>query len=117
MSMVARQIQHQQQTDVKTRKVVERRRTKITLGEKIIASAMAVIAFALIGLMLHNYASIYSLNKDVHQLQGTIAEQSQVNEGLSLQVVELSAPDRILDIATGELGMSLDDNKVKVVQN
>ncbi|KMJ55442.1 cell division protein FtsL [Alkalihalophilus lindianensis] len=117
MSMVARQIQHQQQTEVKTKKVVRRHRSRITLGEKIIGLTMTVVAFAMIGLMLHNYASIYTLNKDVHQLQGTISQQSQVNEGLSLQVVELSAPDRILDIATGELGMSLDDNKVKVVQN
>ncbi|WP_100373299.1 cell division protein FtsL [Bacillus sp. FJAT-45037] len=117
MSMVARQIKRQEQTEVKTRKVIKHRRAGITLGEKVLGLMMVVAAFAIVSFMLHNYATIYSLNKDVHVLEGSINNQTQVNEGLSLQVIELSAPDRILDIATGELGMSLDDQKVKVVQN
>ncbi|WP_088104997.1 cell division protein FtsL [Halalkalibacter urbisdiaboli] len=119
MSMVARQIQHQQQEETKIKKRIRIRpeRARVTKGEKAIVGAIALTLFLLIGFIIHNYATIYELNRDVYRLETSINEQSQVNEGLSLQVVELSAPDRILQIATERLNMSLNDHQVKVVKN
>lgn len=77
---------------------------------------MAII-LAFVGFIIANQAKIYSLDRDIYNLERQIAAQNQVNEALELQVIELSTPDRILKIATEQLGMTLDDNNVKVVQN
>lgn len=117
MSMVARKVQIEEQEQVQTKKRIKRIKTKVTLGEKFIVAAMIAAAFAILSVVIFNYASIYSTNKEIYQLEATIGQQIQKNEGLTLQVVELSAPDRILNLAYEELGMDLDDDKVKVVQN
>ncbi|WP_216830879.1 cell division protein FtsL [Alkalihalobacterium elongatum] len=122
MSNLARQYQqqpkeinHQQQQPKKAPKT--QRKFSVTKGEKGLV-LLAVVAFSVaITFIIANYASAYSLNRDIHNLQRDIQQQSQVNDGLQLQVIELSAPDRILHIATEKLGMSLNDNKVKVIQN
>ncbi|MCD8509658.1 MAG: septum formation initiator family protein [Bacillus sp. (in: Bacteria)] len=63
-------------------------------------------------LVLSNYASIYIANHEIQQTERAIQEQVKVNEGLSLQVMELSDPDRILSMAK-EMGMILDENNVR----
>ncbi|WP_237563661.1 cell division protein FtsL [Halalkalibacter okhensis] len=115
--MVARKIQEQHQPQVQTKKRIRQVRNPITTGEKAIVGFVALVTFIVLGFMVNNFASLYTMNQEVYRLEQTISQQQQVNEGLSLQVVELSAPDRILHIASEQLGMSLDDNKVKVVQN
>lgn len=117
--MVARKIQEQEQKQVQQqpKKRIRTVRNPITLGEKLIGSVVILSTFIVLCLVVNNYATLYSMNREVSQLEASVQQQVQVNEGLHLQVVELSAPDRILHIATEKLGMSLDDNKVKVVQN
>ncbi|ARK31100.1 cell division protein FtsL [Halalkalibacter krulwichiae] len=119
MSMVARKIQVQEQTQVQQKSVkrIRQVRNSVTLGERLIIGFVMIATLLVLAATVNNYASIYSVNREVSSLESAVAQQSQVNEGLSLQVVELSAPDRILHIATEQLGMSLDDNKVKIVQN
>jgi cell division protein FtsL len=68
-------------------------------------------------LIISTYAAIYITNNEVHALERTIKNQTTNNEALQLQVTELSAPDRILKIATEKLGMTLNDKNVKVVKN
>ncbi|WP_078430653.1 cell division protein FtsL [Alkalihalobacterium alkalinitrilicum] len=121
MSNLARQyqqhpqkVQDQQQKQLKAPK---QRKFSVTKGEKGLV-LLAVVAFSVaVTFIIANYASVYSVNRDIHNLQRDIQQQTQVNDGLQLQVIELSAPDRILHIATEQLGMSLDDNKVRVIQN
>lgn len=116
MSNLARQLEQQQQ-EIKKKKRILHKKATITKGEKIL-SGLLVCAVAAVGVvMVSNYAALYSVNKDIHVLQNSINDQMEVNDGLQLQVIELSAPDRILKIAQEELGMVLDDNKVKVIQN
>ncbi len=117
MSMVARKIQEQEQKQIQTTKRIRKIRSRVTFGEKAIVAMMAIVTLMVLSVIVHNYVSIYSTNQEVFQLEAAIGQQTQLNEGLSLQVVELSAPDRILSLASEELGMTLDDNKVKVVQN
>ncbi|WP_062048548.1 cell division protein FtsL [Bacillus sp. JCM 19034] len=116
MSMVARQVQHQEQTQVKTHKSIKRTRTSVTLGEKLIMAIVALIMFVILSVIVHNFATLYTVNRDVYQLERDIVMQQEINNGLHLQVLELSEPERILSIAK-ELGMVLDDDKIKVVQN
>ncbi|BAB06293.1 cell division protein FtsL [Halalkalibacterium halodurans] len=93
-----------------------RQRGKITKGEKMLLGMLTVAFLLFIGFSVHNYATMYSVNREIHELEQTVAAQEQINDGLSLQVVELSSPERILKIAKS-LGMKLEDENVKVVQN
>ncbi|WP_227935984.1 cell division protein FtsL [Alkalihalobacillus deserti] len=117
--MLAQRIQEQEQRQVQQQpqKRIRQVRNPITLGEKLIGAMIVFVTFIVLCLIVNNYATLYSINREVSQLEAAVHQQTQVNEGLSLQVVELSAPDRILHIASEKLGMSLDDNKVKIVQN
>ncbi|WP_235715243.1 cell division protein FtsL [Halalkalibacter wakoensis] len=115
--MVARKIQEQQQPQTHTRTRVRHVRNPITRGEKTIVALIAIVTFIILAVIVNNFASLYTMNQELYRLEQSISKQQQVNEGLTLQVIELSAPDRILHIASEQLGMSLDDNKVKVVQN
>lgn len=90
---------------------------KITSGERVLYFFTIIGVVFATYLIISTYASIYIINKDIHNLELSIKQQSASNEALELQVTELSAPDRILKIATENLGMTLDDKKVKVVQN
>ncbi|MDQ0206451.1 cell division protein FtsL [Alkalicoccobacillus murimartini] len=114
--MLARQVQpnHQPQSAPQTQKVIRTSRARITLGEKMIALCIAMVMLVLSGLVVHNYVSIYSLNKENHQMQSSITTQTQVNEGLNLQVVEASDPDRLFSIAK-ENGFELNAENVEVV--
>ncbi|MCR6095938.1 cell division protein FtsL [Salipaludibacillus agaradhaerens] len=101
-----------------TKKVRERVfKGGITKGEKVIY-AMALIAVVWVTYaIVSNYATMYSLNHEMQQVESQLNNQENVNSGLTLQVKELSDPERILDIAQNELGMKLNDESVKVIHS
>ncbi|OIJ17739.1 cell division protein FtsL [Anaerobacillus alkalidiazotrophicus] len=94
-----------------------KRKLRITSGEKFLYFSTVVGLVFASYLVISTFASIYIVNSEIHTLERSISAQATNNEALQLQVTELSAPDRILYIATNELGMSLNDKNVKVVQN
>ncbi|WP_096435511.1 cell division protein FtsL [Alteribacter populi] len=120
MSLADKQVQHQQhsmpQHETKT---LKQRVFKggLTKGERIIYPLALLGVIVVAYMMVSNYASIYIANHHIQQTEQVIAEQTTVNDGLTLQVKELSDPDRILQIAQNELGMELDDQNVRVIQN
>ncbi|OIJ09802.1 cell division protein FtsL [Anaerobacillus arseniciselenatis] len=122
MSNLARQLErkriadHTQEQRTKTVRESSGRR-RITIGERLLYFATILGLVFATYFIISTYASIYIVNKEIHTLERTIATQTTENEALNLQVTELSAPDRILKIAKDELGMELNDNNVKVVQN
>ena len=88
----------------------------ISKGEKLIyVVAAAALVFTLY-FLLSNYASIYMTNHEIIQTETVIQEQGSVNEGLSLQVMELSDPERILSKAK-DMGMILNEDNVKFTHN
>lgn len=108
------QVEHQQ---LEQSVMISKRRKKFSKGEKGLSILFLVVILAFVGMIIANQARIYSMDRDIYKLERQIEAQAEVNQALQLQVIELSAPDRILHIATEQLGMTLDDNKVKVVQN
>lgn len=87
----------------------------VTRGERLIYSLAIPIIMAIGFMVISNYASIYSLNADQQSTQTSIVQQESLNDGLNLQVKELSDPDRILSIAQTDLGMTLNDEQVRVL--
>ncbi|GAF63967.1 putative cell division protein FtsL [Bacillus sp. TS-2] len=116
MSMIARQIQHQEQLEPKRKKKIVRRvRHKLTLGEKSIIGILILSLFVVGAIIVNNYVEMYRMNQDIYQLEQVVAEQSEINGGLYLQVLELSNPDRILQLAK-ESGMGLNEENVNPIQ-
>ncbi|RXI98109.1 cell division protein FtsL [Anaerobacillus alkaliphilus] len=118
MSNLARQFETKQNHTISTNvQNKPLRKNRITSGEKFLYfTTIFGIVFATY-LVISTYASIYITNSEIHSLERSINEQITNNEALQLQVTELSAPDRILQIAKDQLGMTLNDKNVKVVQN
>ena len=66
--------------------------------------------------IISNQASIYEVNKEIQDTKVTIQEQEKSNSDLTIQVNELSQYERIRDKAQ-ELGLTLNDQNIKVVQD
>lgn len=114
---LARQLEQQQHQELKKKKRILHKKATITKGEKLLVGLFICATAVCCIVILTNYATLYSVSKEIFGLENSINQQMEVNDGLQLQVIELSAPDRILQIAQEELGMTLDENKVKVIQN
>lgn len=88
----------------------------ITKGEKIIYSLFIGVFVIGLYLIISNFASIYLTNYEIQKNETFIEEQLHVNEGLELQVKELSDPVRILAEAE-KMGMVLNEENVKYTQS
>ncbi|MBB5172180.1 cell division protein FtsL [Texcoconibacillus texcoconensis] len=120
MSSLAKKLQQQGNPQIEEQTKTYRERVfkgGFTKGEKVLYPLMVIIVIAALYAMLSNYATIYMMNTNIHQIEQTVEQQQSVNEGLQLQVKDLSDPDRILHIAQNELNMELNDYNVQVVQN
>lgn len=117
--MLARKIATEQQPNKQSQTVVTKVRipkSKITLGEKVLFVACAII-FTLVSVkIISNQYQVYSLNQDIQKLQSAVTEQVKVNNDLNVEVSELSRYERIWERAS-KLGLKLDENNVKVVQD
>ncbi|MEH7222460.1 cell division protein FtsL [Bacillus sp. JJ1566] len=92
-----------------------RKKFRFTLGEKVLGIVFsAAVIFCAIHI-ISNQVSIYHTNIEIQQIEATINQQSKTNSDLYVQVQELSEYERLMDKAR-ELGRSLNENNVKVVQ-
>ncbi|MFS0782402.1 cell division protein FtsL [Bacillus sp. 1P06AnD] len=117
--MLARKIaadkqQSQQPQTTVTTVVVHK--AKVTLGEKVLVVAFALILVFLAVKIVSNQYSIYTINKDIQKAEASVDEQVKENNDLKVQVSELSRYERIWEKAS-KLGLKLDENNVKVVQD
>ncbi len=120
MSNLARKLEKKQiQNLAQQKQLIPQLKTKfqITRGEKVLYFSTLVGVIFAAYLIISTYAAIYITNNEIHTLEQAVSSQVITNEALQLQVTELSAPDRILQIATETLGMTLNDKNVKVVKN
>lgn len=99
-----------------TQRVTERvYKGGITKGEKILYTLGAITVSVLCVMVISNYALLYMNNHQIQQKEQQIIQHQGTVDGLSLQVKELSDPDRILHIARQDLGMSLQDGQVRII--
>jgi cell division protein FtsL len=108
-----RKIEEQQQEQVKQ---IKKKKLKVTFGEKIIFLMFTFMVVIGSIMMVSNSAKIYSVNREISSLQASIDTQTKVNADLELQVMELSTYERIWAKAH-ELGLMLNENNVKIVQD
>lgn len=108
-----RQGNQQQQIQVPIKKHVKKRR--ISTGEKALLVLFCAVFFIAAVKVITYQASIYEVKKDIQQLELSIDDIHKENGDLAIQVNELSTYERIWEKAA-ELGLLLNENNVKVVQ-
>ncbi|WP_078547311.1 cell division protein FtsL [Litchfieldia alkalitelluris] len=106
--------QQPEETTQTQTKVAIRKKNKITLGEKILATIF--VCAMLIGSIqiVSNQVAIYNANIDIQKMESSILDQEKVIGDLSFQAQELSRPERIWSIAK-EMGMDFGEDNVKVI--
>jgi cell division protein FtsL len=121
MGNLARKLQQeqhgqQQKGMVQAPKPKKIRKKWLTPGEKLLGLAFTgIICFGAVHIV-SNQAAIYEMNKEIQDTKVAIQEQTKVNGDLEMQIGELSTYERIWEKAK-ELGLKLNENNVKVVQD
>lgn len=121
MGNLARKLQQEQRHEqhkqmVQAPKKAKKRNPWLSPGEKILGLAFTgIVCFGAVNIV-SNQAAIYELNKEIQDTKVSIQEQNKVNGDLEMQVSELSTYERIWEKAK-ELGLKLNENNVKVVQD
>lgn len=92
------------------------KRSKITLGEKLLAALLVVFVCFMAIKVISTQASIYKVNNEIQQMETSVQKQKKVNEDLKMQVNDLSRYERIKGIAKKK-GLKLNENNVKVVED
>lgn len=87
----------------------------ISSKEKLFYLVSVIILAVLAGLVISGYAIISENNYKVQELKKNIIKINQENEMLELEIAELSSPDRILNIAQKDLGMTLNEDRIIVL--
>lgn len=109
---VQQQRQHVEQPRPSQKKLFQR---TITRGEKVLWTLAVIGLFVAAIYLVSTYASIYSLNQNIAQLQMQTQKQTKINNQLGQQVSKLSRPERIYNIAKNKLGMTFKENSVQVI--
>lgn len=116
MNNTAVKIQEKQRQHTSVRPKIKRKiKLRLTLGEKFVLFSFLLFAIYASVKIVSNQVMIYHVNKNIQQLEGAIDEQKKHNNDLYVEVQQLSTYERILEKAK-ELGLSLNENNVKVVQ-
>lgn len=120
MSNLAMKLEQQRQEQLyqspKQEPVIRTRRASITPGEKfLILLFVSLFVLGAITIVANSY-NVYQANMEIQKTEAKIQEQTKLNSDLHVQVEELSTYDRIWEKAK-ELGLTLDQNNVKSVQN
>ncbi|KKI93743.1 hypothetical protein WQ54_01430 [Bacillus sp. SA1-12] len=120
MSNLAMKLEQQRQEQQQQQRVQEpiiiKRRASITPGEKLlIVLFIGLLVFGAITIIAKSY-TVYQSNIEIQKTEAKIEEQTKLNKDLHVQVEELSTYERIWEKAK-ELGLTLDENNVKSVQN
>lgn len=120
MSNLAMKLEQQRQEQIqhmpKQEPIIIKRRATITPGEKfLILVFVSLFVIGAIAIISSSY-SVYQANIEIQEIEAQIEKQTKLNSDLHVQVEELSTYDRIWEKAK-ELGLTLDQNNVKSVQN
>lgn len=89
----------------------------ISAGEKVLYIAALLLVVGCLSVLLAGNAQISQLNYEIQFLEKEIAQINELNAYLQLEVAELSSPERIIGIATTELGLNQEKSTVRILSN
>lgn len=89
----------------------------LSTGEKILYICAIFVFVSGLSILLASNATISQLNYEIQFLEKETANIEEMNSNLLLEVATLSSPDRIISIATSQLGLGQKDSTVRILSN
>lgn len=89
----------------------------IPTKEKLYYLFSVIFVVVLASIVISGYAQISELNYSIQKSENSIEQINNDNEDLQIKIAELSSPERIINIAQNELGMSFDEERLIVLAN
>lgn len=92
-------------------------KTGLSTGEKLLYIFAILLVVGSLSVILMGKAAISQLNYEIQFLEKEIAQIKDMNAMLQLEVAALSSPDRIIGIATSELGLNQEKSTVRILSH
>lgn len=91
------------------------RKAVISVREKLLYLFIVLLCVTISGVIISRYAQIYEYSYRINGIEQQINEIASENENLRLQIAELRAPERIMDIAMNQYGMKADEQRTEMI--
>lgn len=98
-------------------KKIKTKNNFISGREKMFYMFLLLFTIIIASTVISGYASITQSNYELQEVKQAINTVKQENEDLEMQIAELSSPERIINYAQEELGMSLEEDQIIVLSD
>lgn len=107
---------YKEQEEQKQKRIITKtKKVSIPVREKLFYIFAVIFAVILSGIVISGYAQIAEYSYSIQKVESSIIEINRGNEELQKKIAELSSPERIITTAREELGMTLDEEQVIVL--
>ena len=96
--------------------MAKRRRARITKGEVLLYSMAFLCLFSVVVSKIFFSAGITNLNMNIEKQQNNIETQEKVNESLTMKVNELTAYDKVKDVAS-DMGLAYNNDSIVIIDD
>lgn len=96
---------------------ISKKKSSMPIGEKLFYIFSVLFVVTLSSIVISGYAQIAEYNYSIQKTKQSISELNLQTEHLQTEIADLSSPDRIIKIATDELGMSMNEEQIIVLTN
>ncbi len=94
--------------------MARKKRIRFTKGEVLLYSVGFLCLFASIVSRIFFSAGITNLNMNIQKQTNNIEKQQKVNESLSMKVNELTAFDKVKDVAS-DMGLAYNNDSIVII--
>lgn len=105
----------EQEEQTQRRIATKSKKVSIPVGEKLFYIFVVIFVVILSGIVISGYAQITEYSYSIQKVENSITEINKENEELQKKIADLSSPERIITTAQEELGMTLDEDQVIVL--
>lgn len=107
--------QPKRQSNQPKKVVIQKKRVHYSLVEVFLVVAILIMGLFMALMTIRSSIVLHDLNTEAREVKASIEIQTQKNHELDAKILELSNPERILEMAS-KLGLKLDENNVKVIR-
>lgn len=96
--------------------MAKRRKSRMTKGEVLLYSAGLFCLFMIIVTKIFFSAGVTNLTMNIEKRQNDIEQQKKVNESLTMKVNELTAYDKVKDVASN-MGLAYNNDSIVIIND
>ena len=96
--------------------MAKRRKTRITKGEVLLYSVAFLSLFMTVVSRIFFSAGITNLSMNIESQANDIEAQKKVNESLTMKVNELTAYDKVKDVAS-DMGLAYNNDSIVIIDD